>query len=318
MSLVSNTLGVFCMKIVWLLIVKVLSQSYIRTNRGSSNFDNFYFTVNGKFSIIFDTGSSATWIIPNTFRSGGLNLGRNKVYPCSRSFMYGSGYGVTANQCVFGELSYQDVKWNTEVSVPNGPVSWWAHHGIVGTSLNSEFVKKYPLFTIVPQMNHMRIYTQKIITPMQVLSQITSRGIEYGKWIIEGNIEVAMKSTRIEFEIDTGYPALSLTRPLWEETLRAIRVNGGRPTGQLTGGYGHIINDCVQETVPDVFYTFGQWRKRVHARFFTAFDRNNRCIVYVIVLDQRESHIYIGTPFLRATITQFDAASRRVGFRDTV
>jgi hypothetical protein len=307
------------MKIFLLLFIEQsLCELYIRTSRGSSNFENFYFTVNGKFSILFDTGSSATWIQSNTFRAGGMDLRKNRVRPCSRTYTYGSGYSVTANQCVFGELSFGDVKWNTEVAVPNGPVRWWIHHGIVGTSMSSEFVKKYPLFTIVPKFDHMGIYAQNINTPMHGYAEVTKQGIEYGKWIVDGRIEIGSAYAMIEFEIDTGYPALSLTPDLWQETLRVIRLNGGMPTGQITGGYGHIVNRCYPDTVPDVYYAIGQWRKRVHARYFTAFNRNNQCVVYVIVSKPDDSYIYLGSPFLRSSITQFDASKRRVGFRDTM
>ena len=305
------------MKILLLLMLgDVLCENYMQMTRSSSNFDNFYFTVNGKFSLLFDTGSSPTWIVSKAYRPGGMDMSMNKMYSCSKHVTYGSGYSIAGSKCVFGQLFQGGTRWDAEVIAPHGPVSWWRHHGIVGASLDSHFVKKYPNFALVPKANHMRLYTQNFVSPMQVFSPLTPEGLQYQKWIIEGEIEIGMKRAHVQLEIDTGYPALSLDADLWEELSRVIRVNGGFITGSVTGGYGHRIDRCSPTTIPDVYYTFGKLQKRVHAKNFTNFQRNGTCTVYVIVRQGHDSYIYLGSPFLRSVITQFDATGRRVGFRD--
>jgi len=305
------------MIIFWLLIFReVVSENYIRMSRGSSNFDNFYFTVNEKFSMLFDTGSSPTWIVSKANRQGGMDMSRNKMYPCTRTVTYGSGYSIKASQCVFGQLMNGKTVWNAEVMAPHGSVSWWLHHGIVGASLKSDFAKQFPTFTLVPHVDHMRVYTQNFVHSMHVSVPITREGLEYEKWIIDGEIEIGMKRAKVQLEIDTGYPALSLSGTLWDEFARVVRINGGVLTGQKTRGYGFIIDRCNQDTVPDIYYSIGKWKKRVHAKNFTTFERNGTCIVYAIIRDATESYLYLGTPFLRSSITQLDASRSRVGFRD--
>ena len=306
------------MFLVLLIFQEVVCENYIRMSRGSSNFDNFYFTVNEKFSLLLDTGSSPTWIVSKAYRRGGMDMARNKVHACTRTVTYGSGYSIKGSQCVLGQLFHGNFKWNTEVIAPHGSVSWWLHHGIVGASPRSEFARAFPIFTLVPYADHMRVYTQNFVKPMHVFAPITSQGMTYEKWIIEGEIEIGMKRARVQMEIDTGYPALSLSESLWGEFSRVVQINGGVMTGQKTRGYGHIIDRCFPQTVPDVYYTFGKWKKRVNAKNFTTFERNGQCIVYLIIREANESYLYLGSPFLRSTITQFDASGSRVGFRDVL
>ena len=304
------------MQLAWILILDTVYGNYMRMSRSGGNFDNFYFTVNGKFSLLFDTGSSHTWIVSNRFRHGGMDVARNRIFPCSRRVMYGSGNEISASQCVFGQLYSDKIAWESEVLVPVGPVAWWRHHGLVGASFESAFVKKHPVFTVAPSTDHMRLYTQNFAGSMAVFTPITSQ--EYGKWIVQGNVDVGMKRVNIELEIDTGYPAMSLSRSLWDEFTRVLRMNGGVLTGEIKRSYGHVVDKCTHATIPDVYYKFGDWRKRVESKYFVSWEKSNQCLVYVIVREPSQPYIYIGTPFLRSTITQFDAVNRRVGFRDSL
>ena len=143
--------------------------------------------------------------------------------------------------------------------------------------------------------------------------RLTHQGVEFQKWIVSGEIILGTRLVRkMDFEVDTGFPGLALSEDLWDEYVLGIVLAGGRFVGKV-GNFGYLYDNCKQETLPEISYRFGGFRRNVRKSAFAEFIQNT-CTVYNIDVKNDEGYGYLGAPFLVDTIVQFDQRKSQVAF----
>jgi len=208
------------------------------------------------------------------------------------------------------------MSWKSDIVVADGDVGWWKSLGIVGASLKSDFVKKFPIFTISPDGQNFRVSAGNARTRSHCTSaKLSSWAYERQKWIIPGSIQVGGKKVKIRFEVDTGYPPLALTPGLWDEMINQIHMRGGIVTDRVLGHYGRVVENCSSDTIPTVTMGIIDGLKiYIEASNFTKQTSPSQCLVYVAVFEPVLGYLYLGVPVLRSTETIFDSENGKIDF----
>jgi hypothetical protein len=119
---------------------------------------------------------------------------------------------------------------------------------------------------------------------------------------------------KTRFEVDTGYPPLSLTSDMWKALVAQVKQRGGWLTGEVSGRYGHVVNNCGERTIPDIFVTIGGQSLKIRAANFSIRRSLNQCLLYALILHPDHQYIYMGVPMLRSVETIFDAEKKAISF----
>ena len=280
-------------------------------NGSSSPFGHFHFVLNGQYKMLLDTGSQAAWIKAPAV---------GNEYACNVSLVYGTDgpnrNSIETNTCAEMRLQSGNVAWKSNLAIANKGVTWWQGDGIVGASMNSDFTRMFPIFTIEPRWGRYDLYVGRFQPDLRcVYLPITPRGIATGKWIVEGRIKGGPVE---EFEVDTGFPPIGISRRAWHDAVDIIRHRGGVVTGERIGGYGQVVRNChsLNRVIPEVNYCFKTNENinacvSVYPKSFATQTTPGVCVVYVLPHDGEYN--YVGSALLRDFAIRFDAQRKRIG-----
>ena len=287
---------------------------------GSALWDHYYFDLNGRHRVLLDTGSAATWMVSDRALLGGFSTGRNPhVYACQESLHYGvSGaatHGLQGSRCLETVVSLGNhFSWKTKLVMSDRPVTWWHAQGIVGGSPESDFVKAFHSFTLVPKKGFHELHVGRY-QPKRKCNHVPL--VSRSAWMISGQVQIGSAVLKTNFVVDTGFPAGSVPHQLWDQALLEVQRKGGVLTGRRTGPYGHVIANCNKSTLPVIVYEFsgchGTTRVELPGAEFSEFRTDGSCVVHVIPHGP-DDHSFLGVPFLKHITTRFSARHNRIGF----
>lgn len=289
-------------------------------------FDHFFFNLDGKYKVLFDTGCFATWLMTDAAKAGGYSTVGKSPVACHKELLFGVGSGPNANSfyanhCLTDTARLGTLRWSVNLLLTDRNVSWWQNVGVVGASLESDFAKAYPVFTVVPRSKRFDVLVGREPLGLKCLYvPLALMGHTLKKWIISGRVRVGESGEWVtkDFEVDTGFPPMPLSDNLWEQVVQTISANGGTVSGAVNGGYGQIVSNCRSlDIIPFIEYAFdgssgSVFKRRVPASNFST-RTNDECQVYATLGDDRPFS-FLPAPFLRMAIVRYDAGRKQVGF----
>ena len=300
-----------------------LVEQFVSESHGE-RFGHYYFLLNGEQSVLLDTGSSVAWLVSSLAIEGGYPVGSNGV-ACNTQVSYGDGSFRTFNAdvCVnSATVSFGKIVWQTDLSVSHGLVDWWMHaEGIIGASPRSDFARAFPVFTLSPLVGKSAYELhvgRKQPNHQCVFVDLTETGKRYGKWLISGRMRIGKREwVNSDFEVDTGYPAMSIPASLWDEAVAEVETRGGMLSGSRVG-YSHTVNSCGSGTIPPIEYELQSSDEtifvRIPASAFSSAEKDHKCKVFVIQGQPDATYAYIGAPMLRHLTLRFETKNQRIGF----
>lgn len=282
---------------------------------------HFNMKVNDQYSVLFDTGSDRAWIM-----SGGFRTRARSFYPCMETLTYGVGHGrsthVNSVTCTYTHFQSGLLHWSSNLQLVDSPKSHWNNDGIIGAALSSRFASAFPNFTIIPRGDHYDLLNGEYIPRGSSCVQlpITKRGRDSLKWIIKGSMSIEGMTETLEFETDTGFGPIAMTRRMFEVFTSLISKRGGRVTSKVRGQYARTVESCVKGTIPSVTYGFvstdgRRFNHTVSGDMFTAYYGNGKCEVMIMVLAELSyGYSYLGVPFLRDLSSRWQGRRQQLAF----
>ena len=258
-------------------------------------------------------------------------MGAKKPYTCANKYTFGVGgagsNAFSADVCVDDQITISPTaNWVSKIFLANTPVVWWPYHGLVGASLGSDLVKTHRVFSLVPSGDRYEMYVGRVHPKTRQCAYIglSGKGLTHNKWIVRGSMESVGLRDELEFEVDTGFPPLAMTRQMFNQFRAKFLVAGaGTFTGAVSSGYAHHADRCDVRKIPAVKYTFAdtkagvQYVHTIPGEHFVKAMGGGKCTVLIMVLDKLAfGYSYLGVPFLRSVVSRFDSVKKRVGFCD--
>ena len=297
-----------------ILSFALLYSAVAQLNRPDGFFNHFELQLNGRHRVVFDTGSNVVWAV-----SPRLALGD---YPCRNTkYSYGASsddlYSVSTAWCRNGILRMSnELGWSGELRLAAQRPPWWTLDGILGADFNSAFSKRFGSFTITPGDGSYQLSVGKQRRSGQTCVEVpvTRNGVERGKWLIKTRMDAGGVTESHEFEVDTGFPPLAVTRRMFD----AYVAKSGSRLEKSVGQYTHRLSACSK--LPPVRYWLvnasgGEFHITVPATHFSTIRSDMTCEMHILVLEKNNfGFSYIGTPLLRFLSTTFNRQRTSVEF----
>ena len=287
----------------------------------ADSFGHYLLRIYNKHEILFDTGSDRVWLVSNIARPAtGFSTTQNAV-PCTEVVTYGvEGMLNTfsGTKCLSANfwVAQKGVKWNTDIALSDTPVSWWQWDGVLGSSLNSDFVRKFPIFRIVPTRHKSKYNLFVAQTYLRkkragcMMVPLTAEGIQTNRWIVKGLVRAGNSAwTESDFAVDTGFPSIALRHDVWEVLKAQLVATGAIVTGAVEGSYGQVIENCQLSSIPSVEYLIGTFRMRIPPSGFAIQQNGEKCLIYAIL---HGGMSFIGVSFLKRINITFNSINKYI------
>lgn len=319
-----------CMRFVVSCLVSIAAgQKYFDASKTTQGVDgHFDFLIDGKYKMTLDTGASATWIKMATITPGGYRVKRGTpVLPHYKQVEYPFQGNLVTTIAVMATMDAgRGIKWKQllplvdthQESVTGIDV------GVIGGSYGSAFAKANPVLTIVPHKDFYRIYADEsvsVTSPQCAVVPVSRMGQEYGKWMLK-DVTLTLStghSMVLNFEVDTGFPALALPEIMWKSFHRSLVLQGAKLTNSPEA-QTHRYSNCHRNKIPSITYGFGPHSSQftIPPSTFATFYPGGICDIDVLKHDtgmyEGTELSFIGVPVLKSVVTQLNRKNKTVSF----
>ena len=273
--------------------------------------------------VIFDTGSPYTWLISQELATSlapdkvGYDL--DSTAPTIGASTTHIGYlttGTTCKEWRYEQLQFLNRQWSGSVCIADATsVTLTAVSGIVGANLNSDLVREFKVFWLIPQQQHPdvglilgdRIQTEQAChggrifrLPIPLLTKT---------WRITAAVRIGdSQSHLVQARIDTGGNRVYLSMELWRRFVEALDSKGIRLMKNMRSGE-YYSEPCALRDLPIIHLRFGEFNFDLIPEMYVISTEEPVLYTYQVhdypSID--ESIILVGAPVLTRVVTKWDS-----------
>ena len=283
------------------------------------------------FPVVFDTGSETVWL-------ASAQLGA-RLQPPRPGYILPDGvpplrlakgdveYVATKASCEFWAMENMTISssahpWESPLCVTEKTdVAMRAITGVLGSDLESPFVKAHRVFWLIPQeYPRVGLVLRDRLLPEWVCANELSFAyvpMLTNTWLTGGSVRVGDHPARsLSARVDTGVNRIYLPKPLWDE-FNSTLVENGIKIEKASVASEYFSSQCENTArLPSIFLALGEFSFELKPEHYVQhYPATRQCTFQIYNMpDPKDTEALIGAPLLTRVVSFWDSVKRRMGF----